>query len=255
MKLAWLAVGVATFAFGQKAADKPASDVSEENKRIEESAVVLSEIMNAGDKGIPQDLLQSARCVAIVPGLKRAGFIVGGQYGKGILTCRLTNDSVTAASQDSKKKSTREATLATKGWSAPSTIRIEGGSIGFQIGAGETDLVLVVQNQRGMGKLMEDKFTVGGDAAVMAGPVGRTVQAKTDAQLHAEMLAWSRSRGVFAGVALDGATLRPDHDDNAKLYGKDVHTRDILYGKVAPPASANRLYAELTRWATPNTHQ
>lgn len=174
-----------------------AADDSEHSvdKRIRESATVLSEIMNAGDRGIPDDLLHKAQCVGIIPNLKRAGFIVGAKYGKGVLTCR-TRDGA--------------------GWSGPSTVRIEGGSIGLQIGLGETDVIFAVMNRGGEEKLMADKFTVGGDASAMAGPVGRSTTAQTDAMMNAEILSWSRSRGVFAGVSLEGATLRPDHDDNAK---------------------------------------
>ncbi len=195
-------------------------------KRIRESATVLSEIMGANDKGIPQDLLEKAQCVGVVPNLKRAGFIVGAKYGKGVVVCRTDT-----------------------GWSAPSTIRIEGGSVGLQIGAGETDLVFIVMNQRGMNRLMEDKFTVGGDASVMAGPVGRTGEAQTDAMMHAEILAYSRSRGVFAGVSLEGATLRPDNEDNRELYGRNEAQREILTGAVKPPPAAEPLYAELNRYA------
>jgi SH3 domain-containing YSC84-like protein 1 len=200
----------------------------EVDKRIHESALVLSEIMNAGDRAIPDDLLHRAQCVGIVPNLKRAGFIVGAKYGKGVLTCR-TRDGA--------------------GWSGPSTIRIEGGSIGFQIGAGETDVVFVVMNRGGEEKLMADKFTVGGDASAMAGPVGRSTTADTDVLMKAEILSWSRSRGVFAGVSLSGATLRPDHDDNAKLYGRAVTQREILEGRVPAPPAATQLYDELNRWA------
>jgi lipid-binding SYLF domain-containing protein len=195
-------------------------------KRIATSAEVLSEIMNAKDRGIPRDLLEKASCVGVIPDLKRAGFIVGAKYGKGEVVCR------TGA-----------------GWSAPSTVRVEGGSIVFQIGAGETDLVFIVMNRRGMDKLMADKFTVGGDASVMAGPLGRTGEAQTDAMMHAEILAYSRSRGIFAGVSLEGATLRPDHDDNRELYGAGVTQREILTGAVKRPAIARPLYAELERWA------
>jgi lipid-binding SYLF domain-containing protein len=200
----------------------------EVTKRIHESGVVLSEIMSAGDKAIPEDLLQKAQCVGIVPNLKRAGFIVGAKYGKGVLTCRTADG---------------------QGWSGPATIRIEGGSIGFQIGAGETDVVFIVTNRSGMSKLDKDKFTIGGDASAMAGPVGRSTEARTDAMMHAEILSWSRSRGVFAGVSLDGATLRPDNDDNTKEYGRPVTQREILRGEVKPPHSAEELYHELNRWA------
>ena len=195
-------------------------------KRIRESATVLSEIMGAKDKGIPEDLLEKAQCVGVIPNLKRAGFIVGAKYGKGVVVCRTDN-----------------------GWSAPSTVRVEGGSVGFQIGAGETDLVFIVMNQRGMDRLTQDKFTIGGDASVMAGPVGRTGEANTDAMMRAEILAYSRSRGVFAGVSLEGATLRPDHEDNRELYGRETTQQEILKGAVKPPTSAEPLYAELNRYA------
>src|SRR5580698_5525951 len=186
-------------------------EFDEHGKRIRESATVLSEIMSAGDKAIPKDLLQKAQCVGVVPNLKRAGFIVGAKYGKGELTCRTEN---------------RE------GWSAPSTIRVEGGSIGLQIGAGETDLVFIVMNRSGMERLTKDKFTVGGDASVMAGPVGRSAQAETDAAMKAEILSYSRSHGIFGGISLEGATLRPDNDDNAKIYGGPVSQESILHGNV-----------------------
>ena len=182
--------------------------------------------MQAPDKGIPEDLLGRANCVAIVPGLKRLGFIVGAKYGKGVLTCRTV-----------------------EGWSAPSTIRIEGGSIGFQIGAGETDLVLLVMNERGKAKLLDDKFTVGGDASVMAGPVGRSANAATDAQLHAEMLAYSRARGLFAGVSLEGATLRPDTDDNHDVYGKDARQSKIVTGAYKPTSAAASLLEKLNSYS------
>lgn len=206
-----------------------AADNSPE-KHIRESAAVLSEIMNARDNGIPEDLLQKAQCVGIIPNLKRAGFIVGAKYGKGIVTCRTSG-----------------------GWSAPEIVRIEGGSVGLQIGAGETDVVFLVMNERGMNRLMEDKFTLGGDASVMAGPVGRSAEAETDAMMHAEILSYSRSRGVFAGISLEGATLRPDKDDNRALYGANVTPREILHGRVMPPAGAEQLYAELNRYPSKNS--
>ena len=200
--------------------------VPDHEKRFQEAATVFSEIMNAGDHGIPQDLLENAHCIGIVPNLKRAGFIVGGQYGKGVLTCR-----------------------SAKGWTAPSTIRVEGGSIGLQIGAGETDVILVVMNERGKEKLLEDKFTVGADASVMGGPVGRSAKAATDAQMHAEILSYSRSRGVFAGVSLEGSTLRPDTDDNEKIYGRKIRQSEILNGTVQPPAAARPLLTQLGQYS------
>lgn len=205
-----------------------ADDAASVEKRIRESGVVLSEIMSASDKAIPEDLLGKAQCVGIIPNLKRAGFIVGAKYGKGVVTCRTEHGA---------------------GWSGPATVRIEGGSIGFQIGAGETDVIFIVNNRSGMANLEKDKFTVGGDASAMAGPVGRSTTAQTDAMMHAEILSWSRSRGVFAGVSLEGATLRPDNDDNVKVYGKPVTQREILEGLVPPPHSAAPLYNELNRWA------
>lgn len=204
-----------------------ADDVDQINKRIHESATVLSEILNAGDRSIPRDLIEKAHCVGIVPDLKRAGFIVGAKYGKGVVTCRLHNSAK---------------------WSAPSTIRIEGGSIGIQIGLGETDVVFIVNNQRGENDIMKDKFTIGAEANAMAGPVGRSAEAETDAMMKAEILGWSRSRGAFAGVALEGATLRPDSEDNRKLYGRDVRQREILHGAVPSPASAASLDEILDRY-------
>jgi SH3 domain-containing YSC84-like protein 1 len=224
-----LLVGVLMVAPGFVATGVAADDRwPEVDKRIHESATVLSEIMNAGDKAIPDDLLHRAQCVGIIPNLKRAGFIVGAKYGKGVLTCRV-----------------HEGT----GWSGVSTIRIEGGSIGFQIGAGETDVIFAVMNRSGEEKLMRDKFTIGGDASAMAGPVGRSTTAQTDAMMSAEILSWSRSRGVFAGVSLEGATLRPDGDDNAKVYGHPVTQREILEGRIPDPHAATPLYDELNRWA------
>jgi len=213
------------------AADEDHHKNHDHDKRFTEANTVFMEIMGADDKGIPQDLLEKSNCVAIVPGLKRAGFILGGQYGKGVLTCR-----------------------SASGWTAPSTIRVEGGSIGLQIGAGETDLILVVMNERGKEKLMQDKFTVGGDASVMAGPVGRTAKAATDAQMHAEILAYSRARGVFAGISLEGSTLRPDSDDNADVYGRKIAQSEILSGKVQPTAAARPLLSTLGKYSPHETH-
>jgi lipid-binding SYLF domain-containing protein len=204
-------------------ADRDGMD--EHTKRIHEAAVTFRELLNAGDRGIPEDFINHAQCIGIVPDLKRAGFILGGKYGKGVLTCRTAG-----------------------GWSAPETIRIEGGSIGLQIGAGETDVVFLVMNKSGEDKLMRDKFTVGADASVMAGPVGRSAQAQTDAAMHAEILAYSRARGVFGGIALEGATLRPDNDDNAKIYGRAITAREILHGDVQAPGSASELVTELSRF-------
>ena len=197
-----------------------------EMKRVSEAGAVFSEIMGAPDKAIPHEILEKAQCIGIVPNMKRAGFIVGAKYGKGILTCRTGT-----------------------GWSGPAIIRIEGGSVGLQIGAGETDLVFIVMNKSGQDKLMKDKFTFGGDASAMAGPVGRSAEAQTDALMHAEILSYSRARGVFAGLTLDGSTLRPDDDDNTALYGHAVTQTDILSGGAKTPAGTKSLYTSLNQYA------
>jgi lipid-binding SYLF domain-containing protein len=194
--------------------------------RLNEAVAVFSEIMAAPDKGIPQDLLENAHCIVIVPDLKTAAFVFGGKYGKGYLSCR--NKSGT-------------------GWSAPGTVRIEGGSVGFQIGGSSTDLIMLVMSERGADKLLSSKFTLGAEGSVAAGPVGRTATAQTDAQMHADILSWSRTQGLFAGLALEGATLRQDLDDNATLYGKRLKNRDIVTKGVRPPKAAAKLIALLNR--------
>ena len=201
-------------------------------KRLDEAATVFSEIMATPDKGIPEDLLEKANCIVIVPGLKTAGFIIGGKYGKGFLSCR-------------RKSGT--------GWSAPGAVRIEGGSVGFQIGGSETDLIMLVMNARGVDKLLSSKFTVGAEGSIAAGPVGRTATAQTDAQMHAEILSWSRTQGLFAGLALEGATLRTDMDDNAKLYGKKLDNRQIVTTGVAAPPAASRLMSMLNKYSPRET--
>ncbi len=197
-------------------------------KRLNEASAVFSEIMATPDKGIPQDMLANAHCIVIVPGLKTAAFLVGGKYGKGFVSCR--NKSGT-------------------GWSAPGSIRIEGGSVGFQIGGSHTDLIMLVMNERGADKLLSSKFTLGAEGSVAAGPVGRTATAQTDAQMHAEILSWSRSQGLFAGLALEGATLRQDLDDNAKLYGRKLENREIVTTSVATPRAAAKLIAQLNKYS------
>ncbi len=208
-------------------------DRQEVAERLTEASAVLSEIMSAGDKGIPQDLLEKAQCTVIVPGLKKGAFIVGGQFGKGFITCRGAAD---------------------RGWSAPAAIKVEGGSVGFQIGGSETDVIMLVMNQRGADRLMQSEFTVGGEGEVAAGPVGRTASAQTDAKLTAEMLSWSRSRGVFAGIALKGTTLRADPGENEVLYGKELDTRDVVTGRLAPTPEGRRLIAALTRHSPAEKH-
>src|SRR6185437_13918649 len=197
-------------------------------KRLNEATAVFSEIMATPDKGIPQDLLSNAHCIVIVPGVKSAAFVVGAKFGKGYISCR-------------KKSGT--------GWSAPGTVRIEGGSVGFQIGGSATDLIMLVMNAGGVDKLLESKFTLGGEGSVAAGPVGRTATAQTDAQMHAEILSWSRSQGLFAGVSLQGATLRQDLDDNATLYGRKLENREIVTTSVRPPRAADKLLVLLNKYS------
>ncbi len=197
-------------------------------KRLDDAATVLSEIMATPDKGIPDELLEKAHCIVVVPDLKTAAFIAGGKYGKGYLSCRNASGA---------------------GWSAPGTVRIEGGSVGFQIGASSTDLVMLVMNERGATKLLGDKFTLGAEGSVAAGPVGRTATAQTDVQMHADILSWSRSQGLFAGLALEGATLRQDLDDNAALYGKRLENRTIVTKGVRVPSAAAKLIGLLNRYS------
>jgi SH3 domain-containing YSC84-like protein 1 len=197
-------------------------------ERLEESGIVLKEILSAPDESIPQDLLDQAHCVVVVPGLKKGAFIVGAKYGRGFVVCR-------------KERG--------RGWGVPGAIRMEGGSFGFQIGASETDLVLLVMNKRGMDKLLESKFTLGGAAEVAAGPVGRGSTAQTDAKMTARILSYSRSRGVFAGISLQGATLREDLDENEQLYGRKYSNRRILADGVAKPTAQSELVSLLDRYS------
>jgi len=194
--------------------------------RLDASADTLHDLMRAADKGIPQDLIDKAKCVVVVPGMKKAGFIFGAKYGRGFAVCR------------------QQGGL---GWSAPASMRVEGGSVGFQIGLSDTDVVLLVMNDGGMKHLLSDKFTLGGEATAAAGPVGRDLAAETDAMMQAEMLSYSRSHGLFAGISLEGATLRPDGDSNRELYGRDVTNREILTGDFKTPAVAERFEHALNR--------
>jgi lipid-binding SYLF domain-containing protein len=198
-------------------------------ERLGDSARVFSEIMRAPDKGIPQDLLEKSQCVVIIPGMKKAAFVVGAEYGRGFAECR---------KQDGR------------GWGASAAVRMEGGSFGFQIGGSDTDLVLLVMNKHGMIRLTEDKFQLGADASVAAGPVGRTTNAETDASMTAEILAWSRTKGLFAGVSVNGATLRPDADRNLELYGIKVGNKEVLLGSLRPPEAARPLIRELDRYSS-----
>jgi len=199
--------------------------------RLEEAGVVLQEIMDTKDKAIPQDLLDRAECAIVVPGVKSGAFIIGGKYGRGFVTCRKSGG----------------------GWSAPGSVKVEGGSVGFQIGGSETDVVMLVMNERGAKRLFEkSKFTVGAEAMAAGGPVGRTSSAETDATMRAEILSWSRSRGLFAGVSLKGATMREDTDANEGLYGaKKLKNIDIVMGGKQPaPASAGKLLGLLNKFSS-----
>ena len=196
------------------------------DERLTSAAEVLGDMMHASDKGVPQDLINKSQCVVIVPGMKKGAFIVGAKYGRGFVMCRRESGN---------------------GWSAPAAVRIEGGSVGFQIGGSEQDVILLVMNRHGMSKLLSDQFTLGGEGTLAAGPVGRDTSAQTDVLMHAEMLSYSRSRGIFAGISLDGATLRKDDDADQELYGRKITNREILSGDVRPPAPASQLEALLNK--------
>jgi lipid-binding SYLF domain-containing protein len=214
---ALLVVAGATLTFG---------DTPEE--RLADTTTVLREIMTAPDRSIPRELLDQAHCVVIVPGVKSGAFMVGGKYGRGYAACRSPRGI---------------------GWGAPAAVRLEGGSFGFQIGGSETDVVLLVMNRRGMDRLLQSKFTLGGAAEVAAGPVGRSSSAQTDAKMTAKILSYSRSRGIFAGVSLQGATLRQDLDENERLYGREYSNSRILRGDVPAPPQAKELLSLLSHYS------
>lgn len=197
-------------------------------ERLAEADALFNEIMATPDRSIPQDLLEKAACIVLVPGLKKAAFGFGGKYGRGFVLCHKQGGT---------------------GWGPPGAIRVEGGSFGFQIGVSSTDVVMLVMNERGMKKLLSSKFTVGADASVAAGPVGRHAAAQTDALMTAEILSWSRSKGVFAGVALDGATLRNDIDENQDMYGQRWTNDQVINSAAKPPAAAEPLLKSLNKYA------
>lgn len=199
-----------------------ASDREDDVNRTQKAAQVFKEIMNTPDQGIPSNLLESAKCIAIIPGDKKFAFIFGGSYGRGLATCRTEH-----------------------GWSAPMFVAIDSGSVGYQIGGSSTDIVMLFMNDHALQSLMSDKFKLGADASVAAGPVGRNAAAGTDLKLNAEILSYSRSKGIFAGVSLDGAVMQADKSGDKSMYGDDVNRHEILDGKVAVPASARALVEEL----------
>jgi len=203
-----------------------ASDREDDVNRTQKAAQVFKEIMNTPDQGIPSNLLESAKCIAIIPGDKKFAFIFGGSYGRGLATCRTEH-----------------------GWSAPMFVAIDSGSVGYQIGGSSTDIVMLFMNDHALQSLMSDKFKLGADASVAAGPVGRNAAAGTDLKLNAEILSYSRSKGIFAGVSLDGAVMQADRSGDKAMYGDDVNRHEILDGKVAVPASARALVEELGGYA------
>jgi SH3 domain-containing YSC84-like protein 1 len=202
------------------------NDAVEEVHRMDAAATVLNEIMGTPDKGIPQEVMESAKCVAVVPSMKKGGFVVGASYGRGVATCRTST-----------------------GWSAPAPFRIEGGSFGFQIGGEAVDLVMLIMNDKGMRNLLNSKFKLGADASVAAGPVGRHAEGDTDWKMRAEVLSYSRARGVFGGVALNGAVVKQDEDDTRALYSEKVSFDQILTGSVPPPSGADTFLATVKKYS------
>jgi lipid-binding SYLF domain-containing protein/osmotically-inducible protein OsmY len=202
-----------------------ADDRAKEVERVQAAGNVLQEIMKAPDKGIPREILASAECVAVVPSMLKGGFIFGASYGKGVATCHTPH-----------------------GWSAPAPFRIEGGSWGLQIGGQETDLVMLIMNEKGMRNLLNSKFELGADASAAAGPVGRDVEGNTDWKMRAQVLTYSRARGAFAGITLNGAVVKQDEDDTHLLYGRMVPFSRILTGKVQPPAGTLGFVQDVARY-------
>lgn len=218
----------ATFAFSQTEDQKEQKGGSAERDRVKESGQVMKEILDTPDKGIPGSVLNGAKCVIVLPSVKKVAVGIGGTYGRGVMSCRTGEDY--------------------KGpWSAPIMMASSGGNIGFQIGGQATDFVIIVMNEGGAKSLLNSKVKLGADASVAAGPVGRTSEASTNAKMQAQMLSYSRSRGVFGGVSLSGATLKPDGGANENLYGKKVSAQDIIAGKVQAPPEAQQLNAQLER--------
>lgn len=226
LKVSVLASSLAIATVLPSAAFASDKDAAEEVHRMDAAATVLNEIMGTPDKGIPQEVMESAKCVAVVPSMKKGGFVVGASYGRGVATCRTST-----------------------GWSAPAPFRIEGGSFGFQIGGEAVDLVMLIMNDKGMRNLLNSKFKLGADASVSAGPVGRHAEGDTDWKMRAEVLSYSRARGVFGGVALNGAVVKQDEDDTRALYSEKVSFDQILTGSVPPPSGADTFLATVKKYA------
>jgi lipid-binding SYLF domain-containing protein len=222
-KLLLLVVVVSLSLFGFAADESKESKASD---RVQSAADVLNEIQGAPDSGIPEEILGRAECVAVVPSMLKGGFIVGGKYGRGVASCRTA-----------------------KGWSAPAFFVVEGGSFGFQIGGQAVDLVMLIMNNDGMQHLLSSQFALGADASVAAGPVGRHAEGNTDWKMRAQVLTYSRARGVFAGVSLNGAVIKQDKDSTRDLYGHMVTFKAALTGEVEAPGSANPFLSSLAKWA------
>jgi lipid-binding SYLF domain-containing protein len=217
-----LVVSLCTLMF---AVDEPAKE-SKATDRVQASADVLNEIESAPDSGIPQEILGRAECVAVVPSMLKGGFVVGAKYGRGLASCRTP-----------------------KGWSSPAFFTVKGGSFGFQIGGQAVDLVMLIMNNEGMQRLLSSQVALGADASVAAGPVGRHAEGNTDWKMRAQVLTYSRARGVFAGVSLNGAVLKQDKDSTRDFYGHMVTFKAALTGEVEPPAAANPFLSTLAKWA------
>lgn len=213
MKKFLLAFLIATFSLAAFAVKE---DRTEVNDRLTDSAKVLDELMGTPDNSIPETVLAKAKCVAVIPSMVKGGFVIGGRHGRGVATCRTAN-----------------------GWSAPAFLSLNGGSWGAQIGVEKVDLVLLFMNESGVNSLLKDNFKVGADASLAAGPIGRHAEASTDAKLNAEILAYSRAKGLFAGLELNGAAVKPDNDSNVAFYGSNINWRETLSGSVKPPAGAD----------------
>lgn len=223
----WTAVFAGALLLAPLSFSRPAADKEKDEKgRLENAGTVIQEILDTPEN-IPQDLLDKARCVVVLPSVVKAAFVIGGSYGRGVMVCRTGTDF-------------------SGPWGAPAMYRLEGGSVGFQIGGEATDFVILVMNNRGVDSLLHSKVKLGADASIAAGPKGRTASAESDAYLRAEMLSYSRSRGVFAGVSLEGSTLRPDEEANRRLYGRDVSASSIISeSKVEAPEAARKLISRL----------
>jgi len=226
-KLLGIGFMVAGMTAAMYAADDDDKNTSAEVKRVQSAATVLDQIMGTPDKGIPKEVLESAKCVAVVPSMIKGGFIIGARYGKGVATCRTSSG----------------------GWSAPAPLTIAGGSWGLQFGGEAVDLVMLVMNDKGMQNLLSSKFKLGAEGSAAAGPVGRQAEANTDWKMRAEVLTYSRARGVFAGLELNGAVIKQDEDDTRVLYGKLVPFKEILAGQVSPPAGTHRFVATVSKYA------